>query len=381
MKNKKALYIAIPALVLVAIIALVVTLFAPGGLRGGQSNDSQEPVLGEYIPVDSDTALITPSNSEWWDTVSSFAPAGFELKGQAPGDDLKVSYLGYSRSPNHQEEALAGTGPLQLFYLQSPTHEDAEAVASWMKADDKLANKGMDVKTLDNVNVVSFKWATLRLEQTDKPLSGDPLFTDEVPLIWMNYDKMNEVLTTPATTGKGNDVVKVDPREITKGETPDMASMLRSAVGITNGTVWKATSKDNGATWGGKFVAGGIDKSQINPDKAQEIVSDSSKVVMEVTRPGQSSSTTRLLTHGLGPLQQTFGLKYDGTDKTFGPGPTDLNGLDSVPGQIVSGSAGIGTQHIDMTMPDSASSPSGIGQSQISASETEMNIKFTPVGS
>lgn len=374
MKNKKVLYIALPV---VAIIAIIAVLFGVFGAGANKASAVPQSTLGDHIPVDSDTVIITPSGETWWKTLASFTPIFFDLKSHAPNDSIKVNYYGYSRSPNNQKEKLAGTGPLQLLYLESPSPEDASGVATWLRENVAPDSKGMSVKTIDNVNVVSYNWATVNLEKTDKPLSKDPLFEYEVPLIWMNYDKMQDTLESSTVT--------VDPSDPTKTivpaqDSPDVSSVLRSAVGITNGTVWKATSTDNGASWGGKFVAGGIDKNQIDPEKAQLVIDESSKVVLEAVREGGNPSRTALMTTGLTPLRSAFGLKYSGTDKTFGSANSELDGLSSVPGEIVSGSSGLGTQNLDMTMENSGSSPSSIDGSQISASETEMNVKFTDSG-
>lgn len=308
--------------------------------------------LGEVVPADADSVVVTPAGDEWWGKVAAMTvPETGLVDLHVPSADLNIQHFGYSRSPDNQERELDALGPLRLVYAETSSSEDAEAAAEWFRAEQ---TGGVRVHVVEDTVVLSPSWvaeyaAPAEPLSTVVDLSGPT--AGEEAVMWMNVDQEVASLAVPETAD-------------------DYQKVLRSALGFKEGTTWLGTSGD-GTSWAGAFRSGGVDPELLDFEAMEEMVQDKSKVLGEVT--GQQVKY-EVIDPGFGAILNVGKIEAPSQPRPLGGSPVDAD-MPSVDGEVMSARhdvAGWNTAARGF-----GGSVENVQERHISASESEMVLSLS----
>lgn len=254
--------------------AALAALVAAGALGLGsylksEGAGSEASSIPELVPADADTLVIAPFSAMWWDKVAPMDEPNKMLPELKPAEaDLAIEYIGYSRSLDTEDHGTPFTLPLRLFYVETPSEQDAEKVADWLGTQTAAENRTLAIE--GDIVVVGSSTTTYKapaesvmsLEAYDPPRS-----TGEAAM-WMNTGR-----EAVSLTGDGNN-----------GNAAAYASLLSSGFGFETGTKWSGTSTD-GKAWAGKFAEGGVNPEAINFEKAVQSLAATEEVLAAVDGP------------------------------------------------------------------------------------------------
>ncbi|MCC3292580.1 hypothetical protein [Arthrobacter sp. zg-Y1110] len=261
----------------------------------GGATASSIPAL---VPADADTVVIAPFSEKWWDKVAPMDEPNKKLPELKPAAaDLAIENIGYSRSQDTEDHGTPFALPLRLFYVESPTQEDAEKVADWLEHQAASENRTVTVEgdvVVVGSSINSFKPPAESILTLD---TYDPDQPADAATMWMNTGR-----EAVSLTGDG------DSREARA-----YADVLANGFGFETGTKWMGTSTD-GESWAGEFAAGGVNPESIDFKKAVESLAATEEVLAEVDGP---TGKAEVIKPGVGAILDSAsfvaGTKHMGT--------------------------------------------------------------------
>lgn len=262
--NRKIVWGAAAAAVVAAAVGVALLLGpAQSGLATAQEIPHQTTIPA-VAPADSDTFVIAPYSKEWWEKVAAMTSPDTGLTALDPSKaGVKIDNVGYSRSQDHVQREVKNTGPLRVFYIESPTDADAERVAQWLKEADGF--EGRRVFVQGRIVVVLPSWGA-SFDPPKETMASVPGYTAQITsgtaAMWRNVDK---------------DVASLVPDQKSP-RAEAVATLMSKGYGFTPGSTWVGTSK-TGDDWSGAFKSGGVDPAKIDFKATLNTLSASEKVL------------------------------------------------------------------------------------------------------
>lgn len=334
--------------VTIGAVAAIVTSIAVQ--QGGQA--APPSALGEVVPADADSVVVTPAGDDWWGKVAAMtAPETGLADLDAPPSELNIQHFGYSRSPDVQERELDALGPLRLVYAETPSSEDAEAAAEWFRAEQ---TGGVRVHVIAETVVLSPSWVSEYAAPTE-PLStvvdlSGPTAGDEA-VMWMNVDQEVASLAAPEIAD-------------------DYQTVLRNALGFKEGTTWLGSSSD-GDSWAGAFRSGGVDPELLDFEAMEEMAQDKSKVLGEVA--GQQVKY-EVIDPGFGAILNVGKIEAPSQQRPLGGSPIQTE-MPAVADEVVSARHDVSGWNTAVR--GFGGSAENVQERHISASESEMVLSLS----
>lgn len=353
--RRKGLWIGVAAASVAVLGAGAFIGLASPGLKGESSAMASGPsAIDTLVPSDADTLVITPAGKDWWPKIQAMAVPESNLGGvDLAAADLEIEHLGYSRSPDHTERELDMAGPLRLLYIETPSAEAAASVEDWMSTADGFDNRRVYVE--GDIVVVAPSWvADYSVPETSLAETED--VGSEVSkgkaTLWMNVDQEAASLAVDEASAES------------------YTDLLRTAYGFQEGTTWLGIS-DDGASWAGKFRAGGVDPEQIDFDGVEERLRSGEVVLQEVV---EQQTKYEIIDPGMGAILSVSGFSSPTQERALGG---DVSAIDfpQVDDAVVSSYADVSNWNQAIT--GMGAPREGVSARYISANTDEMVVSFS----
>jgi hypothetical protein len=259
-RNRKRLLIIGSSLIVLAVVIFVVVKMIAAAIA---ADSSQIPGA---IPSSADTVVVAPSSSDWWSDVTNMAPLTFNIHDLDPySAGLNIEYLGYSRSVDNSSREVSRTGPIRSVYIESPTDEDAAKIESWLE--ESKGNEGRGVHREGSIVQVTYNWIT-QFEKPNEAVTSRSDFSldrdKKKAFMWVNFN--NQVDSLAGADNPHKELV---------------SEYFAKSFAFKDQTTWSGGSFD-GVSWEGKFVAGGMDIDQFEPEAVRNKLVGTRKEIASV---------------------------------------------------------------------------------------------------
>lgn len=234
--------------------------------------EAEQRLNGSLALVPGDAFVVSHANlsnadggNAWWDTYARMLPPTLVLPQDLP-DNLGVTSLTYASYPNGVSD-YSGFVPVSYEVVLTSPADKGEAVREYL-ATNKDANSFVhyvvrgDTAFIVLSDVTSYDQVAALVADDKAP----DTFEDSQQVGNFDVDQTSPAMYVDVSA-------YFDLMASYKPDAKDFTNQLfNQGLGLKADTTWLGSTTDQGLTWNGKFLSGGIDKDAVDPEKFQQIL-------------------------------------------------------------------------------------------------------------